>query len=174
MKQTGSFGRIFLGIARMGLGAFFIYMGLSKALHPEGFLKLVRAYDIVPVPLLLNTIAAALPWFEAVCGLFLLLGVAVRGTAFVVASMLVPFTVLVAWRAAELAAEGAIAFCAVKFDCGCGAGEVFICGKIGENLSLLILAVLLFSGRGRWAALRHDLLPARSSAPTAERQEISA
>ena len=69
-------------LARWWLGCVFIYMGLNKALpHPEYFLKLVRQYDMVTSPLLLNSIGAALPWFEVFCGLLLLVGVAVRGSA---------------------------------------------------------------------------------------------
>ena len=50
------------------LGGLFIYMGFAKALHPENFLKLVDQYQMVRDPLLLNSIAAALPWFEIFCG----------------------------------------------------------------------------------------------------------
>ena len=56
-------------LARWWLGGVFIYMGVNKALpHPEYFLKLVRQYDMVTSPLLLNSIAAALPWFEVFAG----------------------------------------------------------------------------------------------------------
>ena len=68
-------------LARWVLGAVFLHMGLNKALHPVDFLKLLRQYDFVQSSLLLNSMAAALPWFEVFCGLLLLLGVAVRGTA---------------------------------------------------------------------------------------------
>src|SRR3974390_1850224 len=56
-------------LARWWLGAVFIYMGLNKALpHPEAFVKLVRQYHMVTHPVLLNSIGAALPWFEVYCG----------------------------------------------------------------------------------------------------------
>ena len=57
------------------------HMGLNKALHPEAFLKLVRQYELVQSPLMLNLIAAGLPWFEVFCGVLLVLGLAVRGSA---------------------------------------------------------------------------------------------
>jgi uncharacterized membrane protein YphA (DoxX/SURF4 family) len=116
-------------------------MGLSKALDPVGFLKLVHAYDLVTFPLLLNLIASILPWFEVFCGLFLLLGVAVRGTALVSGVMLVAFTLLVLRRALALHASGSLSFCAIKFDCGCGAGEVFICRKLVENTALALASL---------------------------------
>ena len=80
-------------------------MGLNKALpHPEYFLKLVRQYDMVTSPFLLNSIAAALPWFEVYCGVLLLAGVAVRGAALKLVAMLVPFTLIVLKRALAIAA----------------------------------------------------------------------
>src|SRR5687767_10302591 len=76
--------------ARWLLGAMFIYMGLSKALHPVEFLKLVRQYNLTDHYLVLNLISSALPWFEVFCGLLLVLGVAVRGTALLLVAMLIP------------------------------------------------------------------------------------
>jgi len=103
---------------------------------------------------LLNLIAACLPWFEAFCGLLLLAGVAVRGTALMLVGMLVPFTALVIKRALAIyASTHPASFCAIKFDCGCGMGEVFICAKVLENTSLMLLSIWLLFGFGkRWAA----------------------
>ena len=143
--------------ARWLLGALFVYTGLEKGLDPVSFLKLVRQYDVVENSLLLNSIAAALPWFEVFCGLLLLGGVAVRGTALILAGVLIPFTAVVWHRALVLQAARAIPFCAVKFDCGCGTGEVFICGKLLENAGLILLALWLLAGRGRLLALRYSL-----------------
>src|SRR5512133_2808438 len=86
-------------LVRWLLGGLFIYMGVSKALHPVDFLKLVHEYDLVATPFLLNAIAAALPWFEVFCGLLLVAGIAVRGSALMLAAMLVPFSLLVLKRA---------------------------------------------------------------------------
>ncbi len=93
--------------------------------------------------LLLNSIAALLPWFEVFCGILLVGGIAVRGSALLLLGMLVPFTWVVIHRAWELHLLQAIPFCAVKFDCGCGTGEVFICRKIAENSLLMLLATWL-------------------------------
>ena len=145
-------------LARWWLGCVFIFMGLHKALpHPEYFLELVRQYHMVTSPFLLNCIGAALPWFEVYCGLLLLAGVAVRGSALNLIAMLVPFTLIVLSRALDIAATSHIPFCAVKFDCGCGAGEVIICHKLVENTVLLLLSVWLLTGRGRQLCLRFSL-----------------
>jgi len=140
------------------LGGVFLYMGLSKALDPVDFLKLLRQYDLTQSSLLLNSIAAALPWFEVFCGLLLLAGIAVRGTALTLLVMLVPFTGVVFHRALLLQAAQNIPFCAVKFDCGCGTGEEFICRKLLENLLLILLTAWLLVGHGRQWSLRFNLL----------------
>lgn len=144
-------------LARCLLGALFIYMGLSKALHPVEFLKLVRQYDLTENPWLLNSIAALLPWFEIFCGLLLVAGVAVRGTSLLVVAMLVPFTWAVFNRALAIHSVRAIAFCAIKFDCGCGNGEVLICRKLAENALLILLAAWLVVRRK--PGPRPDVLP---------------
>jgi uncharacterized membrane protein YphA (DoxX/SURF4 family) len=149
-------------LARWLLGAVFLYLGLSKAVHPVDFLKLVRQYDIVQSSLILNSMAAALPWFEVFCGLLLLLGVAVRGTALALMVMLAPFTLLVLHRALLLQAAQNIPFCAVQFDCGCGAGTVFICDKLLENFLLILLSRWLLSGQGRQLSLRFNLVKSSS------------
>jgi uncharacterized membrane protein YphA (DoxX/SURF4 family) len=148
----------FAVLARWLLGAVFLYMGLNKALHPVEFLKLVRQYDLVQSSLLLNSIAAALPWFEIFCGLLLLAGVVVRGTAVMLIVMLVPFTVLVFRRALAIQSAQHIPFCAIKFDCGCGTGEVFICRKLLENFLLIVFSVWLLAGYGRKFCFRYSLL----------------
>jgi uncharacterized membrane protein YphA (DoxX/SURF4 family) len=151
--------------ARWWLGAVFVYMGLHKALpDPVAFLKLVREYHLVSNHVLLNSIGAALPWFEVYCGLLLLAGIAVRGTALNLITMLVPFTLVVLKRALDIAAADHIRFCAVKFDCGCGAGEVMICHKLVENSGLLLLSAWLLMGYGHRLCLRFSLLPQKQGA----------
>src|ERR1051326_7358365 len=121
LSQTASeYGGV---LGRWLLGGLFVYMGLNKALDPVVFLKLVEQYQLVNNPLLLNSIAAALPWFEIFCGVLLLAGVAVRASALMLVLMLVPFSVVVLRRALAIAGAKGLALCAVKFDCGCGMGE---------------------------------------------------
>jgi len=149
-------------LARWLVGAVFIYMGLNKALDPVAFLKLLRQYDLTHSSLLLNSVGAALPWFEVFCGLLLLTGIAVRGTALTLVLLLVPFSGVVLHRALLLQAAQNIPFCAVKFDCGCGTGEEFICRKLLENVLLILLAGWLLAGHGRQLSLRFNLLKSSS------------
>ena len=71
--------------------------------------------------------------------------------------MLVPFTVVVLLRALAMHEAGGAPFCAIKFDCGCGTGEVLICRKLAENLLLTALSVSLIFRRTNRLALRHRL-----------------
>ena len=148
---------LFTVLSRWLLGAVFLYLGLTKALHPVDFLKLLRQYDVTQYPLLLNSLAALLPWFEIFCGLLLLAGVAVRGTALTLTLMLITFTLLVWHRALQLQVALHIPFCAVKFDCGCGTGEEFICSKLVGNFLFTALSAWLLTGRGKQFCLRYSL-----------------
>src|SRR6266545_4408395 len=90
--SRGSGRELTAAIARWILGGVMIYMGVSKALHPVDFLKIVRQYEMVDNHVALNLIAAALPWFEVFCGLLLVCGIAVRASALLCLAMLIPFT----------------------------------------------------------------------------------
>lgn len=142
---------------RFLLGGLFIYMGLSKALHPVEFLKLIRQYDVLHHHLALNLTAVALPWLEIFCGTLLVLGIAVRGTSLIFAVLLVIFSVLVTIRALAIREAGGPPFCAIKFDCGCGAGEVLVCRKLPENALLLALSIALVYARNHRACLKAKL-----------------
>jgi uncharacterized membrane protein YphA (DoxX/SURF4 family) len=159
LAGSGKLSMIIALVARWFLGAVFIYMGLVKALDPVTFLKLVREYEMVGNPLLLNLIASVLPWFEVFCGVLLLAGVAVRGTALMVLGMLIPFTLIVLKRALEIASAEGILFCAVKFNCGCGGGDVYICQKLIENTGLMLLTLFPLAGLGKKLSLRFSFWP---------------
>jgi uncharacterized membrane protein YphA (DoxX/SURF4 family) len=144
-------------LARYVLAAAFLYMGIHKVRDPIEFLKLVNQYDLTSNSLILNIIAATLPWFEVFCGLLLLTGIAVRGAALVVLGMLLPFTIVVLKRALVMASTQGLRFCDVQFDCGCGSGEIIICRKLIENCGLMIIAGWLVFCRGSKLALRFSL-----------------
>lgn len=126
--------------ARIVLGAVFLYLGVTKALNPVGFLKLVRQFDLLP-PLALNLVAAVVPWCEIVFGALLLAGRLTRGTALVSLLLLVGFTAAIILRAVALHRTGTAAFCNLR--CGCGTGEVLVCLKLLENAGLCLLAALI-------------------------------
>ena len=151
---------IWLGtLVRVALGLWLGGLGLVKALDPVTFLKAVRQYGLLETPWLLNAVAILLPWLEVFCGLLLVAGVAVRGTSWLLALLLAGFTALVAVHGWQLAEMHQMALCAVKFDCGCGTGEVRLCHKLAENLLMLAGCMWLGTGRvGCGGALRYELI----------------
>ncbi len=155
--KPGKFPEALFTLVRLLLGAHFIWMGWVKAMDPVSFLKLVRQYGVIDHPYLLNTIAGALPWFEIVCGVLLVLGVAQRGAAVLLLGMLVPFSALVLNHGLELSALKHVPLCAISFDCGCGSGEVFVCRKLAENGLLILFSIVLVTGRGSQWSLRPHL-----------------
>jgi hypothetical protein len=57
--------------------------------------------------------------------------------------MLLIFTFAVTLRAIAIHQNVGTAFCAIRFDCGCGTGEVQICSKLVENIALIVLAAFV-------------------------------
>ncbi len=141
-------------LARIVVGGGYLYLGFVKVADPVGFLKAIRQYDMVDNPFLLNLTAIVLPWVEVCCGTLLVAGVAVRGSALVSLGMLLPFTSLVLRRALQLQAAGSLAFCDVRFDCGCGGGVIAICHKLAENGLLMGLSLFLLLTSSRRGCLR--------------------
>ncbi len=129
--------------ARLVLGAVFLWLGAAKALDPAAFLKLVRQFDLLASPLALNLVGALLPWSEIVFGLLLIAGVLARGAALAALLLLVAFTGAIAARAVALHGATGAAFCSLRFDCGCGTGEVYVCAKLAENTALCALALVV-------------------------------
>jgi len=156
-RKSSFWSDFFPFFARCILGATFVYMGMQKVLAPSEFLSLVRQYNLTNNYLVLNSIAAALPWFEVFCGLLLFTGVAVRGASLVVLAMLLPFSIVVLKRALGMASSQGLAFCAVQFDCGCGGGEINICRKLMENSGLMLIGIWLLFAPAQKLALRYAL-----------------
>ncbi len=129
--------------ARILLGGWFIYLGMMKAMDPVAFLKTLNEYEIIQNYLALNFIAAVLPWFEILCGILLIAGIGVRGISLNLLILLTAFTSLVFLRALSLQSELRVGFCDIHFDCGCGTGRVWICGKLLENSALIGFATVL-------------------------------
>ncbi len=145
--------------ARLVVGIAFIMLGSNKLADPVAFLKAIREYHLVPEQhfVVVNTIAGLLPWAEILLGAFLVLGIARRGSALVLLVMLVAFTLAIYQRSIAIAADQAIPFTQVRFDCGCGNGVVQASKKLLENSLLIALSVFLVVSRGSRCACRDVL-----------------
>lgn len=63
------------------VAAIFIVSGTEKLLSPyENFLYVIQNYQILPYPWMEKMVALGFPWIEVTLGLFLLLGLWIRGT----------------------------------------------------------------------------------------------
>lgn len=133
--------------ARVLLGGLFVYLGAIKALDPVAFLKQVHAFQVLGSPLALNLTAGLLPWAEVACGAFLLIGWQRRGAALLALVMLLGFTALIVLRAWTIYRAGGVALCSIRFDCGCGTGEVVACWKVLQNAGLTAVAAYLVAAR---------------------------
>jgi len=138
-------------VMRLLLGGMFIWMGYQKIGHPIEFLKQVHLYHMLPQEpaVFLNGTAIVLPWLEVVCGVALVAGIFVRGAVALIAIMLVVFTPAIFLRAMAVHTADGTAFFDIKFDCGCGAGEVLVWQKLLENTGLWLAALLLLFSRSR-------------------------
>lgn len=146
-------GGLPLLLARLCVGGIYVSYGIDKVRHPIAFLKAVHGYDMLPLspPQLLNVTVVVLPWFEILCGSLLLLGFWRRTIAVLLCGLTLFFTVAVAMRGATLAEAQQLPWCGVRFDCGCGGGEVWLCSKLAENTALIVLAALAAWSRSqRW------------------------
>jgi uncharacterized membrane protein YphA (DoxX/SURF4 family) len=152
-------------LARFAVGGWFAYLALLKLANPIEFLKQVRLYGVFPTdpPQLMNFLVLMLPYLELLCALALILGVLVRGAGTIFVGMLLFFGPLLINRAVRMYAEGHggaayPGFCWVKFDCGCGTGEVYICHKLAENSALLLGALLTIFSRSRFLCIEGFLV----------------
>lgn len=127
--------------ARLILGVVFIYASLEKIQNPAGFAQAIYNYRMVPEALI-NIMAIALPWLELVCGVLIIVGVFVRGSALLIGAMLAVF--IVALSSAILRG--------LDISCGCFTleGGRGIAGKtLVEDILLMICVAiaLLYGGK---------------------------
>ncbi len=127
--------------ARLVLGVVFIYASLEKIQNPAGFAQAIYNYRMVPEALI-NIMAIVLPWLELICGVLIIVGVFVRGSALLIGAMLAVF--IVALSSALLRG--------LDISCGCFTleGGRGIAGKtLVEDILLMICVgiALLFGGK---------------------------
>jgi uncharacterized membrane protein YphA (DoxX/SURF4 family) len=86
LKMEGFFALV----ARLILGAVFMYASIDKILHPAAFAEAVYNYQILP-DYLINLTAIILPWLELVLGIVLVIGLFRGGSVLIVTGLLVVF-----------------------------------------------------------------------------------
>ena len=128
---------------RLVLAAVFIYAAFLKIGKPLLFADEIRMYNILDVGPPLYIMAIALPWIELFCGISLVTGVFIRGSALTLLVLNVVFLVAVSIRTAGVMNEEGIGFMKVYFDCGCGFGDTFAWKKLLEDSIFFLLSLAL-------------------------------
>ena len=137
---AGKYGKWFGLLSRLILGGVLFAAGWLKIFTPAKSQMAVRAYEILPISLA-NFLGILLPWFEVGLGVLLILGIAVRHSAFFGGALMVLFVIAIsqAW------ARG------LSIDCGCfggggtvDPGETKYLSEILRDAGLALLALYLF------------------------------
>lgn len=95
-------------VARLVVGGVWIWAGLLKLPDPNASIESVRAYELLPASLV-EPVGYLLPVLEVVIGVSLVVGLLIRGSAFISALLLVAFIIGIA----SVWARG------LEIDCGC-------------------------------------------------------
>jgi uncharacterized membrane protein YphA (DoxX/SURF4 family) len=120
-------------LGRLLLGGVFVVAGILKIPDPAAAVRAVRAYRLLPEPLV-APVAFGMPVVEIAVGLALLAGVFVRAASIASAVLLIVF----------IAAVSSAWMRGLQIDCGCfgGGGEV-AAGETAYGTELLRDGVLL-------------------------------
>jgi putative oxidoreductase len=123
------FIRVLPTVARVALGALFIFAGATKAYDPGEFAVEIQRYNLIPW-IFGVIVALYLPWVEILSGLGLLFKRFERGALLLVTVLLVVFTVALASATVR----------GLNIDCGCF-GKAFT--ATGTAVPLLRNLILL-------------------------------
>lgn len=127
----------FILIFRIIIGFVFIYASVYKVANPEEFAKSIENYMIFPL-FLVNIIAILLPWLELILGLFIIFGIFIKASSFLLSINMFAFTLLVLITIIR----------GIDIGCGCFTSDINSTpigwGKFSENLLLLGISLIIF------------------------------
>ena len=118
-------------VLRIVIAAVFIFAGSTKISQPGEFAYAIQNYQIIPSSMT-NLLGVILPWLEIFCGLTLLLGFYVRGSAMILSGLTIVFIISVSRALIS----------GLNIDCGCyGNNAPLSSWKLIED-GLILLACL--------------------------------
>jgi uncharacterized membrane protein YphA (DoxX/SURF4 family) len=149
-------------VARVIVGGVWVVAGALKLPDPAGNVRSVRAYQLLPEPVVPG-VGHALPIVEILLGACLLLGVLTRLSAVVSALVLTAFVIGIA----SVWARG------LSIECGCFGGGGGVAGdprpayawEIARDVGLVLLSLWLVRRPRTPVALDNVLLPEPQRAP---------
>jgi uncharacterized membrane protein YphA (DoxX/SURF4 family) len=129
-------------VLRLFLAAIFIYAATQKIGKPLLFADEIRAYGVLEFGATVYIMAIVLPWIELFCGVSLVTGIMLRGSALTLLVMNAVFIAVISYRAAGIVRAGT-PFLDVYFDCGCGFGATYAWKKLIEDAVYVAAALVV-------------------------------
>lgn len=135
--------RIVQLIARFILGGVFVYASIEKIASPGRFVNIIIDYHILPEKLAIY-LGFILPWLELILGIFLIVGIFVRGSSTALSFMLVVFLAAIVVKSLN----GTINTCGCfsMSQTGSDHGLTF---TIARDVFLLSLGLLIFFNQAK-------------------------
>lgn len=120
---------------RFLVGFIFLIAAIPKIADPSSFVKSIEAYQLIPT-IFINLTALFIPWVELLIGLFLLVGVMLRGSAILSAGLFAAFSIIIAISLLR----------GLSIDCGCFGpnSSPLTWMRFWEDIGLLLLSILIF------------------------------
>jgi len=127
---------------RIIISVIFIYAGIDKIFHPQGFAEAIFSHQILPDELI-NLTAVVLPWTELLLGLCLLFNIWAVGASVLAAGLMSLFISIITFNLIR------------GLDVGCGCFSTSATDTMNiltwlRDISILVLTVGLV-----WLAARH-------------------
>jgi uncharacterized membrane protein YphA (DoxX/SURF4 family) len=123
---------------RLVVGAFFVWAGALKVIHPLAFVQDILDYRVFSQAVAFF-LGLTMPWVELVSGLLLMLGLYRRASALIISALLASFIILIVVTMAR----------GLDLICGC-LGP--LSGKVGwklvgQDVLLLLFSLIVFFSR---------------------------
>lgn len=133
-------------LARIALGALFIFSGAVKLIDPQAFAFAIKGFKLVENHDLISQATFSIPWTEVLIGALLVLGLWTRVASGALLLMVAGFTAAI------------VSVLARDIDTSCGCFGKFLGSKIDEttvirNVVLLSLTMVVFVKRGGFLTL---------------------
>lgn len=120
---------------RFLVGFVLVIAAIPKIADPSSFAKSIEAYQLIPA-IFLNLTAVLIPWVELLIGIFLIVGVMLRGSAILSAGLFAAFSIIIAVSLMR----------GLAIDCGCfGPNSTPLSWmRFWEDIGLLVLSILIY------------------------------